>query len=217
MNLFAFPWFWPAALALILAWGGAGYWAGDYNRNNAWLAKQAAIERQAHQDYEAEVARGQAAASQSITDQKQLQQSYSLLEGKFNEIRTRGPLVVYKYRPPAPDKAGGAVGSLASSGENPRPGLPGASADGDVSLSLGAVWMWNSALTSTDTPASACGAADTATAACAAESGIGLEAAWDNHAANAKSCALDRLRQQRLIDFVGQTAVTRSAPALSSN
>lgn len=62
--------------------------------------------------------------------------------------------------------------------------------------------MWNSALTGTDTPAGACGAADTAAEACALDAGITLDAAWANHIANAKTCVEDRLKYQRLIDFV---------------
>lgn len=192
-------------LPLLLAWSAAVYWVGDHNRNNAWLAKQAAAEQQAHQAYVAEVARGQAAASQSVSEQQKLQKNYSLLEGKFHELRSRGPLVVFKNQTPASAQAGGAAVSLAATGTDSLPGTPGAGAVGSIALSLGAVWMWNSALTGIDTPAGTCGAVDIATAACTADSGIGFEAAWENHATNAKSCALDRARHQRLIDYVSTT------------
>ena len=202
---------------LLLAWGATGYWAGDKNRNNAWLAKQATVERKTHAAFEAEVKRGQDAALQSIADQQALQKSYSTLEGKFNELRARGPLVVIRngaVRSAPGDQsgdrtAGGATGTSAAQtpaqpgGAPPAPALaPADVAASGVGLTLGAVWMWNSALSGTDAPAGACGAADTAAPACAADSGLGLEAAWANHATNAKTCAQDRLRHQRLIDFL---------------
>ena len=199
------PTTWLAGLAAVLLVYGAGYASGDHQRNNAWLAKQTVSEQRARKALQAEVARGQAAAQQSITEQQTLQSSYQSLEGRFNELRHRGPLVVYKIsRAPSapPGHAGNPVELPDANAPHP---LPGRSADAAVALSLGAVWLWNSALAGTDTPAGACGAADTAQAACALDSGLGLEAAWVNHEVNAKSCALDRLRHQRLIDFVGQT------------
>lgn len=197
------------AVLLLLAFFGGGYWSGDHNRNNAWLAKQALVEQQAHADYVAEVKRGQKAATQSITEQQALQSNYSQLEGKFNELSHRGPLIVYKFKTAPAGASGAAAGAVAGalSGATPE-GAGGTAADAAVGLSVGAVWLWNSALTGADAPVGACGAVDTASIACAADSGLGLEAAWANHAANAKSCALDRLRHQRLIDFVS-TGLTR--------
>jgi hypothetical protein len=75
-------------------------------------------------------------------------------------------------------------------------------AAGDSVLSAGAVWMWNSALAGTDVPTGACSTADTSESACAADTTISLVDAWRNHARNAQSCAEDRLRYQRLIDFL---------------
>ena len=217
MTPFSFPTSWPVIALLFLAWGGAGYWAGDHNRNNAWLAKQAVVERKAHDAFEAEVKRGQDAATKSITDQQALQNSYSTLEDQFNELRKRGPLVVFRSNavrsaPGAQHSDSPAVGASGASaaqtpaqpgGALPAPSLAPADVDAaGIGLTLGAVWVWNSALTGTDSPAGACGAADTAAPACALDSGLGLEAAWANHAANAKTCALDRRRHQRLIDFL---------------
>ena len=179
-----------AIVLLLLAWGATGYWAGDKNRNNAWLAKQAVAERKAHQAYETEVKRGNKAALQSIADQQALQKSYSTLEEKFNELRAHSPLVVYRNN--------GVAGPAAQ----PPQALPGTDAGAAVGLSLGAVWVWNSALAGADTPAGACGAADTAAPACALDAGVSLDAAWANHIANAQTCAQDRLRHQRLIDFI---------------
>lgn len=65
--------------------------------------------------------------------------------------------------------------------------------------------MWNGQLTGVDATAGACGLAGAtkgADAACAEGSGLTLGDAWDNHAANSKTCAADRQRYQRLIDFL---------------
>lgn len=63
MTPFSSPFSWPVGLALMLAWGSAGYWAGDYNRNNAWLAKQAVAEREAREALEAAQERGDSLSS----------------------------------------------------------------------------------------------------------------------------------------------------------
>lgn len=199
------------SILLVLAWGGVGYWAGDYNRNNAWLAKQAVSERQAREDLEAEVKRGQTAATEFIAQRQAMQNSFTTLEGKFNELLKRGPLVVFRPVYPAGPAAqpGGAAATIAAQTAEQPGGAPPAQALAQaavaatgVGLTLGAVWMWDSALTGIDTPAGACGAADPTAPACAADSGLGLDAAWANHSTNAKTCALDRLQLQRLIDFV---------------
>ncbi len=65
--------------------------------------------------------------------------------------------------------------------------------------------MWNSALNGRDTNAGTCGLADQSESACAADSGISLEEAWDNQALNARICADDRVRHQKLIDYVKGT------------
>lgn len=206
MNPFSFSLNW-LLLPLILAWSAAAYWAGDHNRNNAWLAKQAAAEQQAHLAFVAEVARGQAAAGKSVGEQQKLQKSYSLLEGKFNALILRGPIVVFRDRLAGSVVPGRRVDACAvgeSGTKAPISTGSGAADSGEpgIGLSLGAVWVWNSALTGIDTPAGACGAADTTSQACAADSGLGLEDAWENHAANAKSCAQDRLRHQQLINYL---------------
>ena len=195
MPKFEFP---PLlTVILVLAWGGAGFWAGDYNRNNVWIAKQAEVQRKAQLDYQAEVKRGNEAASQAILDAQVLQNEYADLEGRFNELRARVPLVVYKTKPVTESGAVLAAGN---------PVEAGASANAPVSLSLGALWMWNSALIGYDTTADSCGASDTSGPACAADSGVGIEAAWSNQEINAKSCAIDRLRHQKLINFLNNVA-----------
>ena len=213
-------------VVLVLAWGAAGYALGDHQRNNAWLAKQVTVERQAHQAYVAEVERGNTAAKSFTEEYAALTQDFSTLEGKLHDIRKRTPLLVNRNRtgsavvdcgvdrpvhtpgPEQPSKDQSAANVEPPTGHLDAPPRHG---DGDVALSLGAVWLWNSALTARNTPAGACGAAGAPESACAADAGLGLEAAWDNHALNAKTCALDRLRHQRLIDYV--TALPQPATA----
>lgn len=208
MTPFSFPLSWSVGLALMLAWGGVGYYAGDHNRNNAWLAKQATQERAHRLAVEAEVLRGQSAARASIAEAQALQQSYMVLKEKFDEFTSRGPIVVWRNGGGAVFAGGAVPGSAVAPAREPEgsggsgPGAVADDAGTFVGLSAGAVWMWNSALTGTDSPAGACGAADPTAPACALDAGLGLEAAWANHATNAKTCALDRLRHQRLIDFV---------------
>lgn len=198
---------WGVVLVLVLAWGGAGYLAGVRHRNNAWLAKQALQERAAREALEKEVARSQAAAAQAAAQQAALQANYTTLQGKFNALLRRGPLVVLRDdRPGGTDSIRPAVRGTVDRPDSARSvatGLdPGDSDLSRIDLNFGAVWMWNSALAGADTPAGACSAADTASPACAAGSGIGLEAAWANHTTNAQSCAADRLRFQQLIDYL---------------
>ena len=184
---------WLAGLVLTLFIAASSYWAGDHNRNNAWLAKQAVAERGAHQQYEAEVLRGGAAASSYIAAHQVMQGQFQQLSEKFNGLSKRVPLVV---RP-----GGAACGVRSSTGE------PQVEADSHIDdagglLTAAAVWMWNSALTGTDQPAGACGAVDTTTASCAVATGLTLIDAWANHGTNAQLCAEDRLAHQRLIDFL---------------
>jgi len=195
----------PALLISLLAAGS--YWAGDHDRNNAWLAKQAAAAEQAKADLDAEIARSQKAAETHQAEQQMLMESYSTLEGKFNAVIQRGPIVVFRDRR-GRDIAAADVAAVENGGSSPGAsatgvaGGTGGAVDPGLGLSLGAVWVWNSALTGADAPAGACGADDTTGQACAADSGISIEAAWQNHIDNAKSCAVDRLRYQRLIDYI---------------
>lgn len=197
-----------AGILALLGAMGAGYWAGDHQRNNAWLAKQAAVERKAHEAYQAEVARSNLAAQNFVAEYGSMQTNFSNLEGKFHDVLKRVPLVLYKQRAPERQQPGTATPGLRGQ-LDAQPDLAAADAPaepaglaGSLRLSLGAVWLWNSALTGADTPAGACNAADPTAAACALDAGLALDAAWENHVLNAQSCALDRLRHQRLIDYI---------------
>ena len=98
-----------------------------------------------------------------------------------------------RREPPGPDTTGPDERSA-----------PAAAGDSSPVLTLAAVRMWNGALTGADQAAGACGpagATEGSDAACAQGSGLTLDDAWANHAANAQACAADRQRYQRLIDF----------------
>ena len=180
-------------LLVVLALLAGSYWAGDHNRNNAWLAKQAKVERQAKAEYEAEVKRGDAAVGVLVADARTLQSNFQNLTEKFNGLRKRAPLLAARSHGVVCGPGGGQaeLGVAAV----PDVGAP-------YRLTAGALWMWNSALAGTDQPSGACGSLDTTEAACAVATTLDLDDAWDNHRTNAQRCAEDRLAHQRLIDFV---------------
>jgi prophage endopeptidase len=61
--------------ALLIALLAAGsYWAGDHNRNNAWLAKQSDQREAARKQLEAEQARGDALTTGLINQQNKINQ-----------------------------------------------------------------------------------------------------------------------------------------------
>jgi hypothetical protein len=194
-------WWIKPLLALLVAC--ACFYAGMRYSDNACVARQAQQLRAQEQALQAEVQRSQVAATQSIAAQQALQKDYTVLKEKFDVFTNRGPLVVWRAGAACPgagaDAPAGAVG--AAEPDRAPAERRGAAADA-VSLSVGAVWLWNSALAGTDSPVGACGAANPASPACAVDAGLRLEAAWANHTANAQACASDRLRHQRLIDYL---------------
>lgn len=195
---------WTLALLIAIATFAGGYWAGDHNRNNACLARLVKQSRAADKLWRDEVARASAAEQQAAAKQQALQNSYANLEGKFNELIRRGPLVVHRTGAGCPAVAHGNDAVVALPAGPAHDGI----ADGAYGLSRAAIWMWNSALFGADTAAGTCSAADTASQTCATDSGLGLVDAWVNHAANAKSCAADRLRYQQLIDYLNSRPIT---------
>lgn len=206
--MLAMSWLVPLAISLFTFGSGfgLGYSLGDHNRNNAWLAKQAKVERDAHAKYEAEVVRGDTAVSNLITERQAMQGNFQKLTEKFNGLSKRVPIVV------GADAAGGlrvhnycdARAGDAGAKAIPDTRINDSVADSGGVLTAGAVWMWNSALAGQDQPAGACGLADTSDAACAAATTITLDDAWANHQANAEACAANRLAHERLIDFLKQ-------------
>ncbi|OGB58417.1 MAG: hypothetical protein A2503_10040 [Burkholderiales bacterium RIFOXYD12_FULL_59_19] len=204
-KLFSTWWFLPL---LMLAWIAFGFYSGYQYSDNAWQARQAQQARAQALAVQAEQLRSQKAARQAIDEQLALQKSYSDLKEKFDAFTNRGPLVVWHDGVRAACATGVVPGGAVAPGRQPETqtnGGPAAVADdagAAVSLSAGSVWLWNSALVGADTPAGACGAADPTNPACALDAGVSIAAAWANHTANAQACASDRLRHQRLIDYI---------------
>lgn len=191
---------WLAGFAIFAAVFAAGYWRGNVASHNAWLAKQAIVERDAHAKYEVEVKRGDAAVGALVTDARTLQGNFQNLTEKFNALSKHTPLVV-AAAPRARSADGCGVGAVSPEANAPANGLPADDVVGP-GLTAAAVWMWNSALTGADQPSGACGSLDTSEAACAVATTLTVDDAWANHTRNAKLCAEDRLVHQRLIDFL---------------
>ena len=186
------------SLLAVLALVAGGYWWGAAATGNAWQARQAQAQKAAADALDQERERGDAAAARYLTQQLDQEDRHAALAALYQDLRRRAPLVV---RAP--------VLACADAPAPPEPtgvAQPGAAVPGER-LTLAAVRMWNGALTGIDAPASACGAAgaaEGADAACAQSSGLTLDDAWANHAANARSCAADRQRYQALIDFLNR-------------
>ena len=193
------------ALASALALVSGGYWWGHTATDNAWAARQAKADKVARAALDKETARADQAAANYLQEHLDQEDRYAALSATYQDLRRRTPLVV-----PGPVV-------VVTRSDTPGPQAPGpderpaAAAAVDVGpvLTLAAVRMWNGALTGTDAATGACspaGAAESAdaaaTEACAQGSGLTLDNAWANHAANAKACAADRQRYQHLIDFL---------------
>ena len=65
---------WVTTLLLVLAWSAAAYWAGDHNRDNAWLALQGKQERQAKEALEEAQFRGDGLSRELFATQQQIDQ-----------------------------------------------------------------------------------------------------------------------------------------------
>ena len=199
------------ALVLALALIGAGYRWGHKAADNAWAARKARDGEAAQKALEAETRRADTATSTYLKDHRDQADRYDALDLRYQALLKRNPLVVYR---PAPASAAGADSSpatpapAASSRGEPLPTAPDAAVP---HLTLAAVRVWNGALTSTDAPAGACGAAaatEGADPACAEDSGLTLDDAWANHRANARTCADDRQRYRALIDYIQSTTAS---------
>lgn len=193
------------ALVSALALVSGGYWWGHTATDNAWAARQSKSDKEARAALGKETARADQAAANYLQEHLDQEDRYAALSATYQDLRRRAPLVV-----PGPVV-------VITSSDTPGPQAPGpdqrpaggTSDDSGPVLTLAAVRMWNGALTGTDQPAGACGtvgategADAAATEACAQGSGITLDDAWLNHAANAQACAADRQRYQHLIDFL---------------
>lgn len=186
-----------------LKWLGAGalvayavisiYGAGANANESKWLKKEAAQQQAdlAERDRLAVVAR--AAAEYAIEEDRRAAERNQYLTGVMNHARKQFSLVAAPNQHQAP-------------AAQPQTALEPVPGPMDADLTLGAVWLWNAALSGqAAAPAGACrvdAATGQANPACATRSGLTLDDAWDNHAANAAACAQDRARHQRLIDYL---------------
>lgn len=189
-----------AAIAALLL-GGAFMWGGHV-KNNAWLAKQAKAQQAQADKYQAETLRADRAAAAYLTEHRDQEERYEALNDQFKAFRKRLPLVAATRLAAAPAPAAAPAARADHPAEAPRRiELP----DPGPALSLGAVWMWNSALAGRDVAAGACDAAAAAggaEAACTQDAGVDLQDAWDNHTENARSCARDREKLRHLINYL---------------
>lgn len=179
-------------LVIAIAAAGFGHQVGKRNADNAWKAKEADRLQAERLEREAEFRRGDKASGELQAQLLRQRITNDELAKAFNAYKRQHPILARRSVGPAP--AAGGQAPVATCDQVPPGDSP--------ALSLGAVWMWNSALAGRDVPAGACGLADTSEGACAADSGISLEEAWDNQALNARICAEDRIRHQRLIDYI---------------
>lgn len=187
------------ALASALALVGGGYWWGHTATDNAWQAQHAKALEAEHAETAKETARADQAAANYLTEHLDQEDRYAALNARYQDLRSRAPLVVAsslaRSATTRPDQS-------ETQGERPTGAI---AAGSSPVLTLAAVRMWNGALTGADQAAGACGpagATEGSDAACAQGSGLTLDDAWANHAANAQACAADRQRYQRLIDFL---------------
>ena len=179
-------------LLVVVALAGVWMHGRSYEARN-WKLKDAQRLTAEHADYVERTRFANAAARNALAAQATQAQVYQQLQEQLYAARKTTPLIT---RPQTSTNVDGACAIMLG---------PGAVHVDDSVLSLGAVWLWNSALAGSQQAAGACGidaATGQAAVACAAPSGLPLDAAWDNHLANAQSCAADRLRHQHLIDYL---------------
>lgn len=166
-------------LALAFAYGLGGRHERDHQR-----ALQLAQEREAAAGFAADVRLG----NQVSTRHLEAERKARLYADQLTQERRHATLTL-----PAPD----CLAPLARSDLR----APGATAPG---LTADAVRLWNSALEGHDVPAGACSADGATGGACVADAGLTVADAWDNQAANALSCRVDRRRLTNLIDYLNQ-------------
>ena len=194
---------------------------GRDSANADWLKKEAAQAKADQDERDRIAALGRIAAQFEIDEQRRAAERNAYLEGVMNHARKQFPLLarsnVLAGGAGNPGLAGAcAAGSVRPGADAQRQPEEGAAPPQialvpwpvpvDPDLTLGAVWLWNAALTGqAAAPAGACRVDEStgqADPACADSSGLNLDDAWDNHTANARACAEDRARHQRLIDFL---------------
>lgn len=198
--------------------------AGQSFNENKWLKKEAAQQQADRAERERGAKLALAAAEYAIAEERRAAERNTHLEGVMNDARKQFPLLAQPARVAGVAAHAGACAAgpvrhgadtpsePAQSAAPPPLALVPGPVPVDPSLTLGAIWLWNAALTGqASAPAGACRideATKQADPACAEPSGLTIDDAWDNHKANARACAEDRARHQRLIDFLNQVPPT---------
>lgn len=198
--------------------------AGQSFNENKWLKKEAAQQQADRAERERGAKLARAAAEYAIAEEQRAAERNAHLEGVMNDARKQFPLLAQPARVAGVAAHAGACAAGPVRHGADTPSEPAQSAAPpplalvpwpvpvDPGLTLGAIWLWNAALTGqASAPAGACRideAARQADPACAEPSGLTIDDAWDNHKANARACAEDRARHQRLIDFLNQVPPT---------
>lgn len=115
-----------AALALVLALIGAGYWWGHTATDNAWTARQAKADQAARVQLDAETRRADQAAANYLSEHLDQEDRYAALNARYQDLLRRHPLVVYR---PVADAAGndqaGPAQAVPQVGAAPVPVGPG--------------------------------------------------------------------------------------------
>lgn len=131
MKLFSFSTAWIDYVLVALLFLGppaVGYWAGDHNRNNAWLAKQAVAEQQAREALQESQARGDALSTgllnqQSVIDQLKTEKHEALtlattgrpcLGSPALRVLNTAPGITVRSLPPATSSAVAADGPFST-------------------------------------------------------------------------------------------------------
>jgi hypothetical protein len=207
--------------------------AGQSMERTKWQARESQRLSAEQAERERIAKLGHIAATFAIQEQQRAAERQQYLTGVMHHAKTQFSLVA---RPPAgagqalvpePLAAGlcvpAHVPGLAPA-DQPKPACGESSAPGGAGaaahrLTLGAVWLWNAALTGqADGAAGACrvdALTGQANPACAQPSGLDLDAAFANQAANAQACLADRAAHQRLLDYLNslQTPGSTTPPS----
>jgi len=88
---FTIPLSWLIAPLLALATAAGGYWAGDHNRNNAWLALQAQAQIKANADLQAAQVRGDRLSNALLASERQIDQQRGEIHHALNQATIGRP------------------------------------------------------------------------------------------------------------------------------
>lgn len=175
--------------------------AGRYSGRQAEREHQRSVQLDAEREAAATFAENLKLGRQAAARQLDAERGARLFAERLAQERRHATLTL-------PVPACARVADLQPQRDGEQPGAPGvgaAAGGADVGLTADAVRLWNSALAGEDVAAGACRADAAAGEACAADSGLTVKDAWDNQAANALSCRIDRERLTNLIDYLNRT------------